>query len=78
VRSIAALIRLNLALIAAVGLYGIATVLGDGAAAWGAWWYGHRPAELFVDRYFWFVRFGALACAGLVLLTYKSSLRRDA
>lgn len=55
-----------------LGFYALVTlviVLGA-IAACQAWIYGHRPTEMYVDRYFWFVRVAGLACAGLVMLTY--------
>lgn len=72
-----------------MALYSLALLLAlsGTAGAYEAWLIGHRPSDLFIDKYFWFVRIAGIAFAGIVLLVYvylfkdqarsNSSLRTD-
>ena len=52
-------------------------VLGGGVLAYAGWAWGHRPSELvFIDQYFWFVRRGAVALSGVLVVAYYEFTKR--
>jgi hypothetical protein len=55
-----------------MALYSLALLVAvtGSVGAYQAWVYGHRPSDLFIDKYFWFVRIGGVACSGVVLMIY--------
>ena len=55
-----------------MALYSLALLVAvaGSVGAYQAWVYGHRPSDLFIDKYFWFVRIAGIACAGVILLVY--------
>ena len=55
-----------------MALYSLALLLAlsGTAGAYEAWLIGHRPSDLFIDKYSWFVRIASIAFAGVVLLVY--------
>jgi hypothetical protein len=55
-----------------VSVYVFASLLiaGGAIAAYQAWLFGHRPTDLFIDKFFWFVRIAGVACSGIVILMY--------
>ena len=54
-------------------LISLIVVLG-GIAAYEAWLFGHRPTELFVDKYFWFVRAAGVACSGIAIFVHSHAV----
>jgi hypothetical protein len=61
-----------------MALYSLALLVAvtGSVGAYQAWVYGHRPSDLFIDRHFWFVRIGGIACSGVVLLIYAYVLNQ--
>jgi hypothetical protein len=63
-----------------MALYSLALLLAlsGSAGAYQAWSIGHRPTDLFIDKYFWFVRIAGIACTGIVLLVYVDLFKDQA